>query len=331
MKLEELSRVLREVDPGAVLIPPTALARVVQNVTGVTWAVWHIPHSHCLAIDRATLFQFVEQEELHVPTDHLLPETVLLLERPTADQLAAPRGDNRELLARYWRLLFHASVHREVERRLAASSSSLLRERVERLGPVAFEEARNVLVQDGYLTAGADERAAYVEFASFYLELKFFAANLIPVYFPSLPPTTEVDAVLAADVDGPEIYRRTRLPGAPDPTPKTDDQSDESQDYYRRLTQQAQRAAKAGDTVGAAILHTRAARVAPAPLTRPAQAEARNAIYDLVARLQTALGLADPDVVESWRRVLPTLLDKADQGTRPVEAALLYDLQRACL
>src|SRR5262249_45227528 len=222
-------------------------------------------------------------------------------------------------------------VHREVERRLAASSSSLLRERVERLGPVAFEEARNVLVQDGYLPAGADERAAYVEFASFYLELKFFAANLIPVYFPSLPPVSEVDAVLAADVDGPEIYRRTRLPGAPDPTPKTDDQSDESQDYYRRLTQQAQRAAKAGDTVGAAILHTRAARVAPAPLTRPAQAEARNAIYDLVARLQTALGLADPDVVESWRRVLPTLVDKADPGTRPVEAALLYDLQRACL
>src|SRR5262249_52462185 len=32
-----------------------------------------------------------------------------------------------------------------------------------------------------------------------------------------------------------------------------------------------------------------------------------------------------------WRRVLPALLDKADQGARPVEAALLYDLQRACL
>jgi hypothetical protein len=298
---------------------------------GITWAVWHVPHTHCLAIDRATLFRHVEQEELHVPTDHMLPDTVLLLEKPTAEQLATPRGDNRELLGRYWRLLFHASIHREVERNLAGSSPALLRERIEKLGPVAFEEARNVLVQDGYLPSGADERAAYVEFAAFFLELKFFAGNLIPVYFPSQPSVAAVEAVLAADVDAAEVFRRTRLPGAPDPMPKTDDQSDESQDYYRRLTQAAVRAAKAGDTVGAAILHTRAARVAPAPLTGPAQAAAREEIYHLVDRLQSVLGLTDPDVQEAWRKVLPTLLDKADQGARPVEASLLYDLQRACL
>jgi hypothetical protein len=330
MKLEELSRLLRQVDPGAVLLPREALARVVQNVTGVAWAVWYVPHSHCLAIDRATLFRHVEQEELHVPSDHLLPEAVLLLERPTADQLAAPRGDNSELLARYWRLLFHASVHREVDRRLAASTPAQLRERVERIGPVAFEEARNVLIQDGLLADGASDAAAYAEFAAFFLELRYFAGNLIPVYFPSLPPVPEVEAVLAADVDGAELFRRTRLPGAPDPAPKTDDQSDESQDFYLRLTQAAQRAARAADTVGAAILHTRAARVAPAHLTRPALGRAGNAIYDLIARLQSVLGLTDPAVQSRWREVLPTLLDKADQGARPVEAALLYDLQRAC-
>ncbi|HEV3386781.1 MAG TPA: hypothetical protein VG097_18335, partial [Gemmata sp.] len=329
MKLDELSQILRDVDPAAVLVPPTALARVVQNVMGITWAVWRIPHSHCLSIDRAILLDYVEQEELYLPPDHQLPETVLVMERPTNDQLAASK--NSELLARYWRLLFHASVHRAIESRLSGIAAAELRKRIERIGTVAFEEARNVLIEDHHLDSKADDRAAYIEFAAFFLELRFFANNLVQVYFPSLPSVAEVEAVLSLDVDGAALFKSTRLPGAPDPTPKTDDQSDESEDFYRRLTQSAARAAAAGDTVAAAITHTRAARVAPATMTMPAQTRAREAIYHLVARLQTSLGLSDPKVESSWREVLPTLLDKADQGLRPVEAALLYDLQRACL
>jgi hypothetical protein len=329
MKLDELSQILREVDPAAVLVPPTALARVVQNVMGITWAVWSIPHSHCLSIDRATLLDYVEQEDLYLPPDHQLPETVLVLERPSNDQLAASK--NSELLSQYWRLLFHASVHRAIEHRLAGLVAAEFRERIERIGTVAFEEARNVLIEDGHLDSKADDRAAYIEFAAFFLELRFFASNLVHVYFPSLPSVAEVESVLALDVDGAALFKSTRLRGAPDPTPKTDDQSDESEDFYRRLTQSAERAASTGDTVAAAILHTKAARVAPATMTKPAQTRAREAIYHLVSRLQRALGLSDPKVESAWRDVLPTLLDKADQGLRPVEAALLYDLQRACL
>ncbi len=329
MKLDELSQILRDVDPAAVLVPQTALARVVQNVMGITWAVWSIPHSHCLSIDRATLLDYVEQEELYLPPDHQLPETVLVLERPTNDQLAASK--NSELLARYWRLLFHASVHRAMDKKLSVLPAPELRGRIEQIGTVAFEEARNVLIEDGHLDSKADDRAAYTEFAAFFLELRFFASNLAHVYFPSLPATAEVEAILARDVDGTALFKSTRLRGVPDPAPKTDDQSDESEDYFRRLTQSAERAAATGDTVLAAILHTKAARVAPAQMTKPAQTRAREEIYKLVARLQTALGLSDPKVEAAWREVLPTLLDKADQGLRPVEAALLYDLQRACL
>ena len=327
MKLEELSRILREIDPAAVLVPPPVLARVVQNVAGLNWTVWSVPHSHCYLVDRATLFKNVEQEELSLPPDHLLPDTVLLLERPSTDQLAGPKAD---LLSRYWRLLFHVTLHRELEQRLVGLTDAELRARIEGVGPAAFEEARNVLIQDNELIPRADDRAAYVEFAVWFLELKAFAPNLIPVYFPSLPSVAEVDEIVARDVDGAAVFRRTRPPGAPDPTPKTDDQSDESHDFFYRLSRSARRAAASGDTVGAAILHTRAARVAPAALTGPAQAAAREHIYALIARLQNALELSDDEAAE-WRRVLPTLLDKADQGARPVEAALLYDLQRACM
>ena len=323
MRLEELGRILRDIDPAAVLVDKPVLARVVQQATGLTWAVWRVPHDHCFVVDRFTLFKHVDPDELHLPAEHALPSPVLLLERPAPDQLAGPRD---ELLGRYWRLLFHASVHRELERRLEGLTAAGLRERVEAIGPAAFEEVRGVLVEDNLLAAAADERAAYFEFAAYFLELRFFNPALIPVCFPRLR-ADEVAAALAGDVDGRGLFLRTRPPGTPDPAPRTDDRSDESHDFYHRLTRQARRAEAVGDTVAAAILHTRAARVAPAALTGPAQEAARADIHALVDRLCRAVGTAD---AEGWRRVLPTLLDKADQGARPVEAAILYDLQRAC-
>src|SRR5947209_12676473 len=161
MRLEELSRVLRATDPAAVLVAPAVLHRVIRQVTGASWAVW-VAHGRCFLVDRATMYKYVEQDELDLPPDHLLPQTVLLLERPSADRLNGPR---EELLARYWRLLFHISVHRELEARLAGATPADLRRRIERLGPAAFEEARNVLTQDGHLAPDADDRQAFVEFA----------------------------------------------------------------------------------------------------------------------------------------------------------------------
>ncbi|HUR55176.1 MAG TPA: hypothetical protein VMZ71_13665, partial [Gemmataceae bacterium] len=234
-----------------------------------------------------------------------------------------------DLLGRYWRLLFHASVHRELGLRLEGLSADGLRERVEAFGPAAFEEIRTVLVEDGRLGPDAGDRAVYFEFAAYFLELRFFNPALIPVCFPALLPAAEVGAALAGDVDGLGLFLRTRPPGVSDPAPRTDDQSDESHDFYHRLTRQARRAAAAGDTAAAAILHTRAARVAPVALTVAAQEAARADIHTLVARLREAVGATDAEA-GNWRRVLPALLDKADQGARPVEAAILYDLQRAC-
>jgi hypothetical protein len=326
MKLDELGRVIRRADHAAVLAPPQALDRAIQQGRGGSWVTWRVPHNRCHLVARSTLFRYVEQEELVLPPDHLLPEMVLLLRRPTAEELSGPDAD---LLGVYWRLLFHVSLHRDLSAALATVDDIGIRERSDWIGPAAFEEARNVLTQDGLLADGATDRDAYIELAATVLELRYFAPNLIPVTFPTLPPVAEVEKWLNRDVDAATLFQQTRLEGAPDPDPKTDDQADESHDFYYRLSRGARRAAANGDTVGAAILHTRAARVAPAALTGPAQAAARKDVYALVDRLAAVLGLSEPES-ENWRRVLPALLDKADQGQRPVEAALLFDLQRAC-
>lgn len=328
MRQEELARILREADPAAVLLPPTTLGWLAQKVQGTTWAVWQVPHSHCLVVDRRTLLKHVDWDDLHLPPDHQLPEdAVLLLERPTADQLA---GNQAALLGKYWRLLFHAAAHREVGPKVAGLTPAAFRDRVEAVGPAAFEEARNVLVHDGLLAEDADDREAFAEFAAYYLELRHFNPPRVAVCFPSLGGDPGPAAALTADVDGPALFAKTRLTGAPDPAPRTDDQSDESHDYFDELTRKANRAARTGDNVRAAVLHTEAARVAPGEKTAGARRAARENVDKLADRLRAALGLPD-DLTAEWRRVLVVLLDKADQGARPVEAAVLYDLQRAAV
>ena len=73
-----------------------------------------------------------------------------------------------------------------------------------------------------------------------------------------------------------------------------------------------------------------AARVAPASHTHLTQAEAIKDLERLVQRLRDALDFGQEKIGE-WLEVLPSLLDKADQGNRPVEAKLLYDLQKAAM
>jgi len=130
----------------------------------------------------------------------------------------------------------------------------------------------------------------YIEFAALYLDLRYFASNLRTSYFPSLRSFPAIDAILAQDVEAETLFRQTRLEGAPDPVIRTDTSSDESNDYYHRLLAQADDYAARGDTIRAAIIRTKAARVAPAALTartrRAAQADLeRLALQKLKARL----------------------------------------------
>ena len=187
-----------------------------------------------------------------------------------------------------------------------------------------------VLDQEKFLTpsgAEASEMDVYIEFAAVYLELRYFAANLLPIYFPGLSDRAKIDALMASDVDAETLFEQTWLTGASQPVFRTDTSSDESHDYYRRLMGSADKAEQEGNTVRAAILRTKAARVAPASLEDPTHEKAHDDLRRLTRRLQAALELSDSEADE-WLKDLPALLDKADQGSWPVEAALLFELQK---
>jgi hypothetical protein len=330
VKLQELQEALRAVNPAAVLLAPRVLSRVIQRIHKLPSQFLSIPHQKSYVLDRQVLFRHVDQDELHLDPDQLLPPTVILLSSPSAEELGS-LGREATLLT-YWRRLFHASVHLALERRFTDNplTPSELRTRIEQVGLTEFEEIRTVLRQDLYLLPPADDQQVYIEFAAVYLEQRYFMPNLRTVYFPALGDLAHIDKLLAQDLDADALFVSTRLPGAPDPVVKSDSSSDESDDYYWKLIHSAERAAKLGNTVRAAILRTRAARIAPGALTLGTRAEAQADLQKLTARLQAALKLSEQEAVE-WAKDLPALLEKADQGYWAVEARLLYDLQKVCI
>lgn len=325
MRLEELQQALEKVDPATVLVPPGVLDYLIQTVGKLPALSWSTPHRECFTVDRQMLFLYFNQEELGLEPDRLLPATLILLPRPAPDELKS--SDDGELLLSYWRRLFHARVHLALgaEGKL---TPELVQQRIAAIGPAEFAEIRQVLSQERYLLPEADEHGVYVEFAAVYLEMRQFAPLLLPHFFPGIRDQGRIDHLLAEDVNAAEIFGQTRPRGAPKPAAQPEFHVDEAHQYFRKLMAKAEQAIRAGNTVRAAILQRQAARVAPDPPRM--EAEAKQTLTTLIARLQAALPLSEAEA-DTWHKNLSILLDKADQGSRPVEAAMLFDLQKLCL
>jgi len=330
MTAADLQQALHAVEPAAVLVGPRVLENMVREAGHFSGLMWRVPHRESFIVDRQTLYRHVEQEELALGPDQLLPVTVMLLAWPEAEELEA--ANSGPLLRKYWQWLFHISVHMHLENLWAEGklTAAGVRERMARLGPTRVEEIRMVLVQDHYLPPDPDERSVYIEFAAVFLELASFSAHMLPIYFPSIRDLEAVEKALSQDVPAAALYQRTRPAGASEPVARTAGSSEEAHEYYWKLARSSDEAAQQGNVVRAAIQRRRAARVASTARAYTTRQAAVTGLLSLLERLQKALDLG-PEEVEEWRKLLPALLDKADQGRGAVEAALLYDLQQVCL
>ncbi len=324
MRLADLQKILGAADPAAVLVSPRILERIIREDCDLPNMYWNIPHAKSYVCDRHQLFRHAEQADLELEPDQLLPDTVILLVHPDAEELN--NLERKLVLLKYWRRLFHSRVHLA----LGALSAEGVQERIAAIGRTEFEEIRTVLTEDGYLPPEPDDRTTWIEFAARVSGDEVFAHNLLPNYFPGIREPEQVEQLLERDVDVEQLFLSTRLRDAPDPIIPTDTRSDDSQEAYWKLVRSAQREALNDNTVGAAILRMRASRIAPAALTLPTRNEAEGDITHLSKRLAEALTLSESERV-TWERLLILLLDKADQGPRPMEARVLEDLQKVCL
>ena len=350
LTLVELQARIRAVEPGATLVAPRLLRRVIRQHRHLPTLRWNVPHRRSYTLDRDALLEIVDAEELDLAHAARLPERVTLLERPGLDVLEY--GDAEETLLRCWRLLFHSRIHAALDERIAEGrlERADIWPRIHRLGCVAFDEIRNVLAQEALLFPDHDDRDAYVEFAAVYLELAYFAPSLLPRCFPGLTDAAAVRALLDEDVDAEEVFRRSQPRGAPRPIDRFEGSEvdqlalpPESQEFefgaaarppseptYRRLMLKAEEVERHGNVVRAALLAVRAERCAPRKLAGKARATARRALGRLIHRLQQALEAPTPDP-QPWEEALWALLRQTPRGIWTAEARLLYDLQKVCV
>jgi hypothetical protein len=344
LTVADLEQALRNADPAALLVSPRILKRVIKRDRGLSRIGLQVPHRKNYLIPRDALLKIADRAELGVAEDLPLPDVIHLFPAPYPQRLATLSPE--AILVKYWRLLFHSHVHAALSRRAADGqlTDAALRERARGIGTTEFAEARTVLEQEDFLLPPVDLRTTYEEFAALYLELRYFDPQRLAAFFPSIADYQVVDRVLAEDLDAAALFAATRLEGAPEPAalveqteepgppvdvlpPQPGAMPDEW--LHARLLARADRVAERGNVVRAAILRLRAAEAAPgdrAETVRAAEAE----IERLLTRLQKALGLAATEI-DPWRKGLMALLEPASRGLWPIEARLLYDLQKVCI
>ena len=257
MNMLELQRLMRTVDPAAVLVSPRVLDGVAREKHQLPALSWSVPHAFACVTTRQVLFRHVEQDELDLQADELLPDVLHLIVRPERDEF----DDPTQLLLKYWRLLFHVQVHGKLE--AAPGTADDWQRRAQALGAADFAEIRQILVHDNLIAETADTRDAFIEFASTFLEYHHFAPSLLPSFFPRITGPAAIERLLRADIDGAAIKQRTRLPGAPDSERTRKHLSDEANEYYWKLLDNARADESKGNLVKAMILQRKATRVAP--------------------------------------------------------------------
>jgi hypothetical protein len=348
--LGELQRAIRTAEPRARLILPRILRRVIKQDCGLTGFAFRVPHRKSYVIDRQSLLNIVEPDEIGIDAGGVLPDKLILIAQPDQRKLLDTSPDHA--LVRCWRLLFHARVHLAVQERVAEKSLNLsaLRERIHAIGEVEFDEIRAVLGQEGYLLPPRNDGGIYEEFAAVFWELRYFAWNALPRYFPSLEDLDKVAAVLCQDVDAQWLYLTTRPLNAPDPVDRSasDDlgawigSSDDaplpppqkkeppSASKYRRLMRKARRPESLGNVVGGAICHVKALRCAPPERADRSKAAVKEDVNRLIGRLEAALQLSQ-EGPQPWHDSLRGLVLLSADGYWTSEARLLYDLQKVCV
>lgn len=340
----DVERGLREQQVGIYFVMPRVVRRVLQNELDITSPWQPPPHRKCCVVPRDRLLWVVARDELGVEPTAKLPDQIILIAQPEEDQLVSMTKP--ELQRHYWRLIFHARIDFLMSLRTRSDQMTIaeLRHRIDLLGQSSFDEIRSVLRAEQMLVRPDDDRNVYAEFVAVYYELSAFAPKLLPIYFPSLPPSNEVFAVISADCDIGDLFDSTRPaeleaeeainsmgllsttttePAVTLPVRKP------SPRLHARLTRRADRLTANGNNVRAALDLQLAVEVAPLEAVNSARLRLEAEILKLVNRLQAALELSD-QAAHPWLMMIEKLLPSARRGFWTANARLLYDLQNVC-
>jgi hypothetical protein len=212
----ELQKLLADVDPAALLVPPRLLRRVIKQDCDIGGVGFQVPHRKTYVIGREALLTIADHNELGLNAQRELPPHFLLLACPENWLTTHTR---EQALVRFWRLLFHSRLDLAIEDllRLGKLDEARIRQFIQRIDPVEVEEAFRVLRHENFLLPPCDLGICFTEFVALFFELRFFARHLLHRYFPGIEDLGRVEAILTEVVDASTDFKATRLAGAPEP------------------------------------------------------------------------------------------------------------------
>jgi len=355
MDASQIERSLRSSETGVVVVDDRLLTRVIKRHRELIRL--GVPHAHNYWILRDDLLQIV-QPDLLGPDGERLPRHVVLLPRPKASEVRGAKEP--DILRWLWRSAFHGHVHIAVDALLKSGKldEATIRARIDRIGQTEFDEVRRVLAADEAVFAPGGDTEVYAEFVAVFLELYNFAPSLITRTFPTLGDAAQTFAIVKEDLDIPAIMARCRPQGAEDPNPRHNEKDSTTPTYSalpafdflpsfiarrattndqaKRLIVQAAKARREGNHVRSALYCLAAIPAAGEDQELSLRTLVRSDFDALGARLDKALAPPHSNETPSpvpWTSSLLPLAIVASQRQAlryPVEARLLYDLQRAC-
>jgi hypothetical protein len=324
---------LKNIEPRLVLVPRKVVDKVVLHQRKLP-AILGLISSQFSSIDSIwtdfeTINSLSQELEFELEIGSLPFGKILLLAKVEGEMPGKFSIEERNTL--YWRRLFHAEVKLKfIElKEKGLLSEAVIEKKIKTIGRTIFSEALMVLEQEHKVFSEQDIADKYISFAASFAELYRFSENLLANYFPSIKDYESLLLIIRNDVAEDIIFQETRIPGTQNPHPTPETHAEESSEYFKRLSEQAEKESSLNNATVSAILWTQANRVAPAELSPNTIEKAHKEIRKLVKRLQAALNFNSSDF-QNWESALLPLLDKADQGSSPVEARLLTELQSAC-
>ena len=341
----EVESAFRRASPETFFVAARVLRRVLRNDLEISSPLIKLPHQKNYVIDRDRLLWLVARDELGVSANAVLPARLILIARPEDERTR--QFNDHSWWRYYWRLNYHARLDYQLRDATAPSrmSTALLRQRINRIGQIEFDEIRAVLRQEAMLIHPDSEREIYAEFVAVFCELDQFAPSLLSLYFPALRDLDVIRNLIREDCSPAEIFeastpteligqsaaeipddRQSGKPAAEDATVA----AKPSEWRCRQRLRRAERLREQGNSVRAALQFQQALAAAPPELAEEARSKRDAELDTLARRLQSALELTD-ELTTTWRRIAAEILSSATRGFWNANIRLLYDLQKVCL
>lgn len=324
---------LKSIEPRLLLVPRKVVDKVILHQRKLPAILGLISgqfsNVDSVWTDFETLNAIAQEIEFELEIGSLPFGRILLLAKVESEMPGKFNTEQRNIL--YWRRIFHAEVKLKFFelKEQGLLSSTKIENKIKIIGRTIFSEALMVLEQEHKIFPEQDITDKYISFAACFAEIYRFSENLLTNYFPSIKDYESLLLIIKDDVSEDVIFQETRLTGTQNPHPTPETHAEESSEYFKRLSEQAEKESLLNNATESAILWTQANRVAPAELSPDTLEKAHREIRKLVKRLQSAINFNSNDF-QNWESALLPLLDKADQGSFPVEARLLTELQSAC-